>query len=122
MAKKSIKMPQAFNVFGQTVNVIYHNEPLFVNERPAYGYYDYSTFTVHIAPHENKDELVKTILHELGHSIMDRIGLVRTSVHNDLFEIIVEAYSRFIHDNFKLKLPKKSRKPSTKPSKKAAKR
>ena len=123
MAKmKSVKMPTEFIVFGQPVKIIYHAEQLFMNERPVYGFYNYDNHTIEIGPHHSADELFKTMIHELGHSILDRLGVVRTSVHSDVNEIIVEGYSRFIHENFKLRLPKKVSKPPRKSSKKVVKR
>lgn len=115
--KVKVKMPTEFEVFGQTVTIDYLNKPILMEDsRIAYGVYYKERHHIDIGPHDTEAELIKTVLHELGHALLDRLGLWQTSLSLDLHELIVEAYSKFIYEQFTMKVLV-SRKPRSKPRK-----
>lgn len=115
-----LKLPTKIDVFGQTVTIKYHSSPIEFEGRLVYGLYHKEHNHIDIAQHNTEAEILKTLLHEIGHSLLDRVGLWQTSLSHDVHEAIVETYSKFIYEQFiqKQLLKQSSKKPS-KPTKRA---
>jgi Zn-dependent peptidase ImmA (M78 family) len=96
-------MKKAFQVFGQEIKVELQKGPLFVDGEHCLGYYDTEKKLIVIDKGLPLTTKLQTLYHELGHALLYRLGLEKTSLHHDVHEIIVEGYAKFISDNFKMK-------------------
>jgi hypothetical protein len=97
------KLPPKFSlvVFGSRVPVsLVKNLALHAG---ALGQYQYLNKSIQLEAEQNNEEMCKSLLHEAGHSLFDRIGLTQ-AVSKELEEIIVESYSKLIYENFKIEL------------------
>jgi len=52
------------------------------------------------------EKFCETLVHELGHAMFETTGLNQTSISADLQEVIVENFSKFMIQNFDIKLKK----------------
>lgn len=97
------KLPSKFSllVFGSRVPVtLTKNLALHAG---ALGQYQYINKSIQLEAEQHLEEMWKSLLHEAGHSLFDRIGLTQ-AVSKELEEIIVESYSKLIFENFALRL------------------
>lgn len=78
------------------------------DQRPLAGYYDDEKKQIVISGTLLPVDQFKTLVHEIGHALLYRLGIVQTSMSHDLHELIVEGYSNLIYDHFEFK--KKGRK------------
>lgn len=86
-------------VYGRPVSVkIVENLIDDLTGRTLAGVYYHDNGSILINGSLSRDEQCKTILHELGHALMYRIGLNQTSISEDNHEIIVEAFSNFMFE------------------------
>jgi Zn-dependent peptidase ImmA (M78 family) len=96
-------MRKKFQVFGQEIKVELKKGPLFVSDQPVLGYYDTENKLIVIDKSLSIEQKFTTLYHELGHALLYRMGLEKTSLHHDVHEMIVEAYAKFLFDNFRMK-------------------
>lgn len=95
---------RSINVHGQKVKIKLSEKPIVDQEaRPLAGYYDDDTKEIVLNPELSEREKFKTLVHEIGHALLYRIGIPQTSMTHDLHELIVEAYSNLIYDHFEFK-------------------
>jgi Zn-dependent peptidase ImmA (M78 family) len=95
-------MKKSFMVYGKKIKVkmVKTMPPEHYN---AAGLYMPATGEILILkgldPHIEKEVLY----HELFHAIMDRIGLWQAKMSSDVHEILCEAFSRYVAENFNMK-------------------
>ncbi|MGL4558317.1 MAG: hypothetical protein ACRCV5_12485 [Afipia sp.] len=88
-----------FNVFGLVVPVIKEKG---LSERGFAGYYDPMKKQIKIDPNQKGLELTHTVLHELGHTLFDRCGILQSKIPPELVEVIVENYATMLVENFRV--------------------
>lgn len=66
------------------------------------GFYDFDTKEIGIDASLKKDDAVSTLIHEVGHALFHRGGLIQCNISREVQEIIVEQYATVLLDNFKL--------------------
>jgi len=91
-----MKKPPVVDVMGLLVRMSYNGEN--VDEA---GHYDRTTKCIVISEEEKGQRYVRTVLHELGHALLDRSG-VHQAISEELEEVIVEVYSNFLAETFKM--------------------
>lgn len=83
------------NVFGWKIKISVRRD----NERPHLaGWFDPVSKEVLIQ--KDSDDKFATLVHELGHSLLLRLGFGQTSMHRDHHELIVEGFSSMIVENW----------------------
>lgn len=96
-----MKIKKSYNVFGQPIKMNLKKGPLTDEYgRQLAGFFDPQKNTILVDNSLPEDQLIKTIIHELGHALLFRLGLPQTSLPHDLHELIVEGYSNFIYEEF----------------------
>ena len=93
-----MKRPDLFQVFGQIIPVEYVEPESIDND---YGEYCRKNKDIKINKSIDSEELMATLVHELGHALSDRVGL-RQAINHELEEIMCEAFAVVITENFKL--------------------
>ena len=91
-----------FCVLGQDVTIEYSSKPI-VDDQGRYlaGFFDIKKN--HIVIHtESEKETMKTLIHELTHSIIYRSGVAQI-ITIEAQEILCESMSHFIYENFDLR-------------------
>lgn len=69
------------------------------------GAYNGTLKKIYISIEQQKEDATHTLLHELGHAIIDRTG-IRQSLSSELEEVIVENFATGILENFTITLKK----------------
>jgi len=67
---------------------------------------DFENNIIEITKKENNKNILHTILHELLHGVIERIGINQTDLSDNLEEVIVESFSTFLVDTFIIKFKK----------------
>lgn len=97
---------KSFCILGQNVKVIYSSKPLVDQTgRPLAGYFDIDKNTIMVG-HIGEKEDYKTLIHELGHALVFRSGLAQI-ISLEAQEILCEALSHFIYENFDMRKSKR---------------
>lgn len=91
----------SLNVLGLKVPVKY--KELDNNYR---GLYTFEDKAITIDTNQSPQQMLETIIHELGHAIFDRAGIRQAHISQDAQEIIVENFSTVLLENFNLRLKK----------------
>lgn len=67
---------------------------------------DDQNFCIKINTMENRkhEDVVATLLHEIGHCVIYRLGLHNTNLDNNLEEVIVDGIATVLSENFEFKL------------------
>jgi len=89
------------DIFGLLVEIIYDEH--IQEDREADGEFCDRLFNITIGDAINHDELMHTLLHETFHAYSKRIGL-RQGISEETEEIIAESFTRFLVENFDIKL------------------
>ncbi len=88
-----------FNVFGLIVPVI-KEKGLF--DRGFVGYYDPVKKQIKVDSNQKGIELTHTVIHELGHTLFDRCGILQSKIQPELVEVIVENFATMMVENFRV--------------------
>ena len=86
-------------IYGQKWEVRCSDIVLDSHGIPCCGHATGSTKVIEVAI-ADKDEMWATLIHEMGHAITYRGGLIQTGISDDLFEIIVDQFGVVISENF----------------------
>lgn len=86
-------------IFGRKIPVIYKKDLL--KNQHLYGYYDYDKLEICIDSNLTPKVKFETLLHECGHALFHRAGLIQSKMSKDLEEVIVEQFSIMFAENFK---------------------
>lgn len=90
-----------FNVFGKKVQII--RDDLALSKQDLHGLYIPSQYKIFYNGSE-KEEAIKTLIHELVHAVCHITGLKQTSLSDDIEEIIAENISQAIVENLVIKM------------------
>ena len=90
------------NIFGLTVSVETTNKLM---EKGVSGLYMAQESKILVDTGQFKGDAVQTLLHEIGHSVIDRTG-IRQTLSDELEEVIVDNIATAITENFTLSLKK----------------
>jgi hypothetical protein len=97
--RKKSKPKKPVNIFGKIVPVYLAKD--LVTDQPVFGCFDPATWTIYLDDSQTKPELLETLIHEMGHALMQRLYLVGV-IDPKIIEIIVEGYTHVMIENFKL--------------------
>lgn len=65
---------------------------------PLFGYYDPDKREIVLEPSQSPESMQRTLIHEIGHAWIDRIG-IRVALSSEISEIIVEGFTNLLYDN-----------------------
>lgn len=92
-----MKKRDLVDVFGRMTPIEYKKL-----EDDTAGHFDRETKSIAISDDEKGAKYVHTLLHELGHALMDRVG-IHQAISDETEEIIAENYATMITELFDLK-------------------
>lgn len=92
-----------FNIFGKKIKVKLEKN---ISSHGLEGLYSPKEKQILYAQHEDEKELMKTLIHEIGHAVWHITGLSQTSISHDVQEIICENISQAVVDNLSVKFKK----------------
>lgn len=95
------RRPKSVYIFGR--KLVFIPDPQLV-DRGYLGLFESGPFTVRYSPLLGKDQLIQVLLHEIGHAIMDRLGLHQTNISSDACEVMVEGFATWLTENFDFNL------------------
>lgn len=96
-----MRIPKKVYILGQEYKVIEIPNPVANGEVVA-GYYRHASLEIVINKNQSKDDKTHTLLHELGHALFIRCGLMQANISSEIEEIIVENFATMITEQFKL--------------------
>ena len=91
-------LPKSVKIFGQRFKI---------KVMPLHGYLglcDRAAKIIYVESNQTESEIYQTLLHEIGHAVIGRTGIVQ-ALSPELEEIIVENIATAIIDNFEF-IPK----------------
>lgn len=97
-----MKIKNTIDILGNTWKIKIHKVDIVYEGRVVEGLCVSSDKIIHI---RERDPLstIETLFHELGHALLNELGLNQTRLSQDVEEIIVEGYSRFLAKHFNVK-------------------
>ena len=87
-----MSLPKSLKIFGQKFKVKVTNLNGFL------GLCDRSTSTIYIEVDQTTEEKWHTLLHEIGHAIIGRVGITQ-AISPEIEEVIVEALASGLMEN-----------------------
>ena len=100
-----MKLPRKVEIYGSKYKL-----KIFVNPHvqgiPVEGYCDSLNKIICLSRDILKDKefTMEVLIHEMGHALMDRMGVRLTQLPPELEEIIVQAFAIMLIENFDIKL------------------
>lgn len=91
------KWPRFFDVFGQKTPLKF----VEMDNRFA-AQYDITTKEISVNKNHQDDDVMHSVLHELGHALFFRVS-INQSVSYEVHEFIVNNYATMLRENFDLK-------------------
>lgn len=73
-----------------------------VNNENVGGYFDFKKIYIALDANLSAEDSTRILLHEIGHAIFNRAGLLQTKMPIQLEEIIVDQFATVLSENFKL--------------------
>jgi Zn-dependent peptidase ImmA (M78 family) len=101
-----MKVPKVIDVFGKEY-MIKAQEKIIHNGHESLGLIDLDAGEIFLSTDQSLESLKSTLLHELFHGVVDRLGLHNVGLSEDAEEILVEGLAVFIHENFEFSFRKK---------------
>lgn len=99
-------LPKEIELFGKVFTVTEKKKIMYEGDE-CEGLFLPDTCEIYIKKDLNRENKVKTFIHELGHAMIWRTGLKQSNLSEELEEIIVENYSTFLWELFDLRLNRK---------------
>jgi hypothetical protein len=65
---------------------------------------DYDNKIISVSEDEIGEQFIHSIIHEMGHAVFDRISIDKTSIPDDVKEIICDTIATTIIENFNISL------------------
>ena len=93
------KMPKSLLVFGETIPIELKKG---MRDEGTLGEYNKETKIITMDADLPNDELMLTLLHEMGHAIEDRVSISQ-AIDKDVFEIITDTFAKCLVENFSIK-------------------
>lgn len=98
-----MRLPKQINVMGKNYQIIKSSD------MEDMGLLDEEAGTLSINMNQSEEDLLNTLVHELGHALFRRCGF-NQGVQDQLEESIVQSYANMITEVFNLKLKTKKTK------------
>jgi hypothetical protein len=100
MKRKDIE-DEIINVFGEIWEIEFDDNLL--EDEEAKGQLLERSHTIKLAPEDDPNELIHTLLHECFHAYTRRTGVIQ-GISHETDETIAEGFPRFLVENFDIKL------------------
>jgi len=97
-----MRLPKQINVMGKNYQIIKSSD------MEDMGLLDEEAGTLSINMNQSEEDLLNTLVHELGHALFRRCGF-NQGVQDQLEESIVQSYANMITEVFNLKLKTKKK-------------
>jgi hypothetical protein len=94
-------LPSKVMIFGKPVKIKY-SEDVSVNGHPVFGLFEPDKWAITIDSKQSREQIIDTIIHEMGHALMSRLYLV-SIIPAEIIEQIVENYAVMLRENMNLK-------------------
>lgn len=101
-----MKIPKKIEIFGKIYSLKIVEQALSIDNEDVAGSIDFEKNIIEITEVEDNKVILHNILHEVFHGVIRRIGINQANFSEDLEEIIVESFSTFLLDTFKIKFKK----------------
>jgi len=101
-----MKVPKVVNIFGKEYKII-TKERLEHEGYDALGLIYLDEGEIYLSTEQSLESLKRTLLHELFHGVVDRLGLHNVGFSEDAEEVLVEGLAVFITENFEFSFHKK---------------
>lgn len=100
-----LKIPKKINVFGKSHKIILCKNLITPNGEAVSGCFTPDHATIHISTSLNptQDDILLTMVHELGHALINRISICQAGMPMELEEILVDSFAKLMTETFKLK-------------------
>lgn len=99
-------LPESICIFGTKYKIVYED----LSSKDALGLCDTSKKTIFICSkskcHRRNKEVLHTLLHEIGHALIEETSLGQTGLTPEVEEIIVNSYATILTQLFNIKLKK----------------
>lgn len=97
--------PKKLDIMGLTFKIVH--KPLDPDDKKYHGLCCMEKKVIYINPEQSKEDMWRTLFHEMGHATLLRNGFRFSSIlDNDTEEILVETYANVIFENFNNMFPK----------------
>jgi len=109
-------IPKKLRIFGQDITVQMSKD--LISKEDACGMADYAKKIIRLDKSLQGEDRTQTLLHEVFHIVLARVGLNQTSLPHDLEELIVENLATAVVELFDIQLrtPRKAKPKSKKPT------
>lgn len=97
-----MKLPKRKKILGSIWKIKYQKQ-IEYNGVYVAGLCIYTEKTILVTIDQDSAETRRTLYHELGHALLFELGMRQTSLTPDIEELIVEGFSRFLEQHFRLK-------------------
>lgn len=100
-----MKLPSSVNIYGNKYKIKVM-ENCSIEGVPLYGYCDTQKKLIVIEKAILKNPILakEVLIHEMGHALMDRIGIHLVRFPPELEEIVVQAFAVMMTENLEIKL------------------
>ncbi len=99
-----MKIPKSIPVFGKVYKVKIVKGLKDEEGEIVSGLHSYDKGTISLCSTLKGEDLVQTFLHELGHAVHDRTGVIQGNLSDDMKEILVETMATFLSETFHLRM------------------
>lgn len=93
-------MKRSFNIFGSRITIKVADGLADESGRLLAGVYFHEKRVIVINTQMGDEEQLRTLMHELSHAVMYRVGLAQTVMTSDHHELVCEAFSNWIYEEF----------------------
>jgi Zn-dependent peptidase ImmA (M78 family) len=97
-----LKIPKKINIFGKLSKIEIVKDLRLYGVQKVDGLFCPVTKVISIEAEQTNDAIMQTLVHEFGHAIMNRISLTQSGLSAELEEIIVDSFSTFMNETFKM--------------------
>lgn len=101
-----LKIPKKINIFGRIHKVSTCKNLFLPNGIMVRGYFESVNAIIKLEEDQTPQEMIQTLLHEMGHALINRISIDQSGMPPEVEEIIVDAYATMISEIFTLKFKK----------------
>lgn len=97
-----MKIPKTIDIYGKPFKIKFQEDLTDEFGTPCDGIIDKETIYIntYLKEKDKKEVLIQSILHELFHGVIRRLGLKQANFSDDLEEIICDSFATYVAENF----------------------